>query len=129
MTIMLARGAGNPERIAHVVRILRPSPLDEVADAIAAYATSGGRAVYIELVGDDLYRWSPTSRGGAYPLLRLLARFLECEHTELTVGFVTVDTWCVATDPNEPRSMSYAILETPPDDAQRARDVIVSRLG
>jgi len=126
--MLLARGAGDPERIAYAVRILRPCPLDEVADAVAAYATSTGGAVYVERV-DGQYRWSPATRGGAYPLLRLLARFLGCAHTELTVGVVTVDGWCLAANPDEPRSDQFAILDAPPDSAQRAAAMIAANLG
>ena len=123
--ILLRRCAGDPERIAHVVRILRPSPLDEVADAIAEY----GEAVYVEHVGDDLYRWSPATRGGAYALLRLLARFLRCDSDEITVGFVTVDGgWCMAADPAEPRCHRYMILLSTPREPRSVADVIVSRL-
>lgn len=128
MTILIARGAGDPERVEHVIRILRHSTLGEVAAAIAAYSASVDGAVYVERIG-DLYRWSPTSRGGAYPLLRLLARFLRCEHTELTVGFVTVDEWCVAADPDEPRSDHFAILEAPSCDPEHAAAMIGVALG
>ena len=122
--ILLRRCAGDPERITHVVRILRPSPLDEVTDAIVEY----GDAVYVERVTDDLYRWSPATRGGAYALLRLLARFLRCDSDEITVGFVTVDGWAVVADPAEPRCDRYVILESTPLDPRAAADVIVSRL-
>jgi hypothetical protein len=52
MTILLARGAGDPERVAHAVRILRPSPLIEIADALAEYAVSRRvfDAAYVEHV-------------------------------------------------------------------------------
>ena len=32
MTILLERGAGDPDRIATPYRILRPSPLDEIVE-------------------------------------------------------------------------------------------------
>lgn len=128
MTILLARGAGDPERIAHVVRILRPSPLDEIADAVVAYAASGGDAVYVERIGDDQYRWSPATRGGAYALMRLLARFLCCDHHDITVGFVTVDGYCIVADPSEPRCPRHVILQSIPVDPRAAADVISGRL-
>ncbi len=115
MTILLVRGAGDPDRVAHAVRIVRPSPIGEVVDAVESYTSSDGGAVYVERFGDG-YRWSPATRGGPYPLLRVLARFLRCEHTELTVGFVTIDGWCVVGDPDEPRGEPYVILEPPAGD-------------
>jgi hypothetical protein len=53
---------------------MRPSTLEEVDDALLAFADSGGDAAYIERVGSR-YRWSPAVQGGPYPLQRVLARF------------------------------------------------------
>lgn len=92
--ILIARGQGRPDRIAHVQCIGIPAPLDRVAEAIAEYARSGGRTVYVERSGDR-FRWSPAVRGGGYPLLRVVARFLECPHTDITVGVEPVGEWCI----------------------------------
>lgn len=128
MTILLARGAGDPDRIADAIRILRPSPLAEIADAVVAYVASAGDVVYVERV-DDRYRWSPATRGGPYPLTRLLARFLGCNHHAITVGFVTIDGWCIAADPSEPRCPRYAFLESSSLDARAVAEVIAARLS
>ncbi len=63
MTILLEPGAGDPDRIADAISILRPSPLYEIVEAVVAYAGTGGGAVYVECLGDR-YRWSPP-RGAA----------------------------------------------------------------
>lgn len=97
--ILLTRGAGRPSRIDHARSIVVPAPLDQVTAAIEEYAESGGGAVCVERLGDR-YRWSPAVRGGPYPLTRVVARFLDCRHTEITVGFVTVDGWCIVGDPD-----------------------------
>jgi hypothetical protein len=122
--ILLARGAGDPERLAHAVSILRPAPLDEVVDAVAAYA----EAVYVECLGDDQYRWSPATRGGAYALMRVLARFLRCDYHDITVGFVTVDGWAIVADPEEARCARYVILPSPPADAHAVAELIAAHM-
>lgn len=120
--IMLKRGAGDADRVEHAAAILRPSTLDEIADALVAYAASGGATAYVERRGDG-YRWSPAVRGGPYPLLCVLARFLCCEHTELTIGYRMIEgDWCIAGDPDDPDSYQCAVLDAPVDVEQlRAR--------
>jgi hypothetical protein len=113
--ILLKRGAGDPDRVDHAVAILRPSTLDDVSSALVEYASSGGTAAYVERVGDR-YRWSPATRGGPYPLLRVLARFLRCEHTELTMRFrILDDHWCVVGHSDGPDADDYVVLEVPFD--------------
>jgi hypothetical protein len=113
--IMLKRGAGDPARIEHAVAILRPSTLDDISAALAEYARSGGTAAHVESVGERC-RWSPATEGGPYALLRILARFLRCDHTELTIGCRSVDDqWCVVGDPDSARSDTYLILDLPWD--------------
>jgi hypothetical protein len=108
--IMLTRGAGDPARIELSISILRPSSADEVREAVVAYAGSVDQPVYVERVGDR-YRWSPTSRGGPYPVGQLLAKFLRCKFSDLTIGFVTVDGWCVIRDPEAPPADRHLVLE------------------
>lgn len=108
--IMLTRGAGDPERVELAVRILRPSTEDEVVEAMCAYALALDEPVYVERIGER-FRWSPAHRGGPTALLHLLAKFIGCEHTELTVGFVTLDGWCVIRTPEEPPADRHLILE------------------
>jgi hypothetical protein len=116
--ILLTRGAGCPRRIDHALSIVAPTSLDQVVAAIAVYAESGGATAYVERVGER-YRWSPAVKGGPYPLTRVVARFLECRHTEITVGFITVDGWCIVGDPEGgPPVDDYAVLgEVAPDIA------------
>ena len=47
----------------------------------------------------------------------MLARFLGCEFSDLTIGFVTLDGWCVIRDPKEPAADRHLILEAITIDA------------
>ena len=107
---MLTRGAGDPARVELAIRILRPSSADEVLEAMRTYATALDAPVYVERMGDR-YRWSPVHRGGPSPLGHVLAKFLGCKTTDLTIGFVTIDGWCVIHDPKEPVADRHLILE------------------
>jgi hypothetical protein len=44
-------------------------------------------------------------------LLRVLARFLRCEHTDLVMPFVTVDGYAIVAEPIEPRSHLWGIID------------------
>lgn len=121
---LLARGAGDPERVAFAVSILRTSPLDEVADAVAAYSGP----VYVECVGEDECRWSPATRSGAYLLMRLLAKFLRCDYHDITVGFVTVEGWAVVADPEDARCTRHTFLTHAPADARAGSELIAAQL-
>jgi hypothetical protein len=114
--IMLTRGAGDPARVELAIRVLRPSSADEVLEAIRAYATALDAPVYVERAGDR-YRWSPVHRGGPSALGHVLARFLGCEFSDVTIGFVTLDGWCVIRDPKEPPADRHLILEAITIDA------------
>jgi hypothetical protein len=129
MTIMLKRGAGNPIRLEHALRILRPSPLSEVTEAVSAFAAARPGAVYVERVSGDRYTWSPATRGGPYPLLRILAAFLECSHYEMTIGCETVEGWCVVSDPGTRPAGPHVVLEAPPRDAVEVAKLVASELG
>jgi hypothetical protein len=86
--------AADPERAALIDTTRVPSPLHRVATAIAIYSEHAG-SVYVERFGDR-WRWSPAHRGGAYPLLRVVARFLRVDHYRIVVPFRTVeDGWAV----------------------------------
>jgi hypothetical protein len=80
----------DPTRVELLRRAFEPSSLDEVAEAVSV-ASEVERQVYVARFGDR-YRWSLAHRGGAYPLLRITARFLRVEHYELVIGFRTVDS-------------------------------------
>ena len=81
----------NPASATHV-RLIQSyrtwSALHEVAEAVAA-ASESQSIVYVERLG-DLYRWSLATKGGAYPLLRITARFLGVDYNRIYVGFRTL---------------------------------------
>jgi hypothetical protein len=73
------------------------SSVEVVAEAIALASKSIG-LVYVERLGDDLFRWSPAHKGGAYPLTRIVAKFLEVDYKRIYIGFRTVDGAAVLCD-------------------------------
>lgn len=83
-----------PERAKFVKAMVRASDLADVAAGIAE-AAKNTSVFYVERV-DGGWRWSLAHRGGAYPLLRVAARFLGVDHTRLVVGFRTIDGCAVA---------------------------------
>ena len=64
------------------------SELKEVALAVSI-ASESERRIYVERRA-QLYRWSLAHSGGAYPLLRITARFLGIDYTGIYVGFHTL---------------------------------------
>lgn len=77
--------------------IFDPSPIEEVAEALFV-ASEHETSVYVERF-DDLYRWSLAHRGGAYPLLRVTANFLQMDYHVLAIGFRAVlGEWTVLGD-------------------------------
>jgi hypothetical protein len=70
--------APEPERRGLLRSIFEPSSLDEVAEAVSV-ATEDEKRIYVERIGGR-YRWSLTSAGGMYPLLRITARFLRVDY-------------------------------------------------
>jgi hypothetical protein len=84
----------DPDRVAFIETTRVPSSLDDVVAAIATYTEHAG-AAYVERFGER-WRWSPAHQGGAYPLLRIVARFLRIDHHRIMVPFRTVlDGWAV----------------------------------
>jgi hypothetical protein len=75
----------DPERELLIRSVFRPSPLEDLAEAVAA-ATEDHRDFYVERRGDE-FRWSFATKGGPYPLLRLSAQFLRMDYSSLE-GFV-----------------------------------------
>ena len=61
------------------------SSLEEVALAVSV-ATECESEIYVERRGKDRYRWSPVHRGGPYPLLRIIARFLQVDYQSIFIG-------------------------------------------
>lgn len=70
------------------------SPLDDVVREIARLGDRRSVGVYVERRGTH-FRWSIAVRGGPYPLLREVARFLRVPHTSLVVPCRSVDGWCI----------------------------------
>ena len=64
------------------------SELDVVADAVSV-ALEHCRMVYVERRG-ECYRWSLTHRGGAYPLLRITAQYIDVDYNRLRLGYRTL---------------------------------------
>lgn len=80
----------DPERARLFQSAFRSSPLEDVAEAESA-ATEVCRNIYVERRG-DLWRWSLTTTGGPYPMLRMTARFLKIDYCSLGgVGSRVVD--------------------------------------
>lgn len=90
----------DPELATHVRATRVPSPLDQVAAAIAAFTEHPGD-VYVERFPEG-WRWSPAHRGGPYPLLREVAQFLGIPHTRFAVRFRTVDDEWTVLMPDDP---------------------------
>lgn len=103
------------------------SPVDAVVDAIAVYTEYPGH-VYVERF-DDGWRWSPAHRGGAYPLLRVTARFLRVDHFRVIVPFRAVGHgWCVLMPDGDdlvfdPAAWTVLSFEGPTPRAVVAQDI------
>jgi hypothetical protein len=68
------------------------STIETVALAVSV-ATEFQSKVYLERLGER-YRWSLIHRGGAYPLLRITAKYLQVDYTSIIVGCREVgDGW------------------------------------
>lgn len=103
--------------------VFDPSSLEEVAESLFV-ASERETTVYVERFGDE-YRWSLAHQGGAYPLLRITANFLQMDYHTLAIGFRTVlGDWTVLGDDEDepaPDDASIVTLEYPtlPQDAAR----------
>jgi len=75
-------------RVALIQSVRTWSTPEEVAKAIAV-ASETERHLYVERRG-DAYRWSLAHKGGAYPLLRITARFLGVDYRSIFIGFRTL---------------------------------------
>jgi hypothetical protein len=78
----------DPARLQLLQSVFEPSALADVAEAVSA-ATEHETQIYVERLSDG-WRWSPAIRGGAYPLLRITARFLRVDHNRIMIGFRTL---------------------------------------
>ena len=100
--------------------IFVPSSLDQVAEAVSA-ATDHEKRVYVERIGNS-YRWSLTHCGGAYPLLRITARFLRRDYHGLVIGFRSVaEGVCVlrkdSANPEHPDAWAVIEFDGPAESA------------
>ncbi len=126
---------GHERPAAERARLLRsvfePSPLETVAEAVAV-ATREERRIYVERVAGG-WRWSPTHPGGAYPLLRITARFLRVEHTSVRIGFRSPasDVFILSADPHDPEQPdAWAVIEfSAPARPDEVRERVLSELG
>ena len=88
------------------------SPLEVVAEAVSA-ASETERRLYVER-RSGLYRWSLAHSGGAYPLLRIAARFLGIDYHRNYVGFRTLPdgTTILCDDPERPeRADEWSLID------------------
>ncbi len=110
--------------------IFEPSPLEEVADAVFV-ASERESEIYVERF-DDRYRWSLVHKGGAYPLLRITAHFLQMDYHSLAIGYRSVAggyTALAEYPEDEPVPDASAIIALewgtlPPDAAARIRAAV-----
>jgi hypothetical protein len=93
---------GDAERRRLLRSVYQPSSLEEVPEAVSV-ATENENRIYVERIGRR-YRWSLTSAGGMYPLLRITARFLGVDYHSIVIGFraVTENVFVLCADPAEP---------------------------
>jgi hypothetical protein len=102
----------DPERRRLARSIFELSPLDDVAEAVAV-ATKDETRLYVERIG-NFYRWSLIHPGGAYPLLRIAARFLQVDYHRIVIGLRAVaEGDCVlSTDPDNAEAPdAWAVIE------------------
>lgn len=107
-----ACGQPDSERRRLLRSVFEPSSLDEVAEAVAA-ATEYEKHVYVERL-DNSYRWSLTSPGGMYPLLRITSRFLRVDYHRIVIGFRAVadGIYVLAKDPESDKEPdAWAVLD------------------
>ena len=97
------------------------SSVEEVAEAIS-HATDHERSIYAERLGCR-YRWSLVHPGGAYPLLRISARYLRINYTKIVIGFRTLDNglavlWDSRADQTPPDRWTILTFDEPIDQKE-----------
>lgn len=107
---------------------LAPSALEITTEAVAV-ASAEDRQVYLELSLNG-WRWSPVSRDGPYPLLRIAAAFLRRDYSTLAVSAQGVgDGFSVLAPEAAVHDPMWAIVNLDGKvSAPQARDVIVKAL-
>jgi hypothetical protein len=111
--------------------VFEPSSLIEVAEALSV-ATEREHSFYVERL-NNRWRWSFVHRGGAYPLLRVTARFLKCDHYRIMIGFRTLPSGLsiLCEDPGkvtEPEAWAI-IAVSKPTSTPAVLSRILDRLG
>ncbi len=100
------------QRAALARSIMKISSLQTVASAVAA-ATEHERRLYVERLARG-WRWSPASRGGPYPLLRITARFLKMDYHHLLIPCRALEdgTTIVCRNPEQPsKPKAWALID------------------
>ncbi len=119
-----------PEIAGFSYSIFEPSPLEVVAEAVFV-ASEHASEVYVERLA-ELYRWSLVHQGGAYPLLRVTANFLQMDYHALAIGFRTVvDGYTALAEylddgpaPDAAAVVALQWLTLPPDAVDLIRDAV-----
>jgi len=119
------------ERARLISSVFEASPIEAVAEAVSE-AWDAAPALYVERLGDR-YRWSLAHKGGAYPLLRVAARFLQMDYQALMIGFRTVDdSYAVLARDAErepvPDAAAMLVLSQPPT-SREALEMIKEAVG
>jgi hypothetical protein len=100
-----------PPRSQLILSVRDWSSLEEVALA-ASVATEHETKLYVER-RDGRYRWRLIHRGGPYPLLRIMARFLKVHCHSIFIGFREIsDGYCALRESSDEWSVgdTWAIL-------------------
>ncbi len=100
-----------PSDLTERSRTLRHwSPLGDVAVAIEGAVASFELCVWVGRRGAE-FRWSPATRGGPYPLLRMVARYLELDHYRLAVtGVEALDGWTIVEGDESPDAEAIVVV-------------------
>ena len=132
MTRRPARGTSpDPERLQLLQAAFESHPRDFVARGVAV-ASRTERVVYVDRDATG-WRWSLTNTGGPYPLLRITARFLLCDHRRIFFAFRTVgERYAILDrgDGEERGGVSWALIRLPgPTSPTGAEGLIREALG
>jgi hypothetical protein len=85
-------------------------------------------SIYVERLGDR-YRWSPSHRGGPYPLHRVVGRIIDVPYTSFALPFVTVDDRAVVRPEDEAVADGWTWLDDAGHDVTVLHQRIEAMLG
>lgn len=101
----------------HVFALFQWAPLPDVVDAVAAYVAECQIQADIWIGRqEDRWRWSFTTGGGPYPLLRNTAQYLHESHNEIAVHCAVTEEGVNYVGSRLPADQ-YAILSIAPGSA------------